>query len=124
MVAVGFALIASADTYAYLVTYPARVPPDKSLEAMQGRSMASLPAAIPSCRIVGNSWQNPYPDTLAMMAPDVPVTNFYNPSRALPVPGDPDHNLAFMFYNEQDYLPGVQEYYPGGAGPRNTPAGR
>jgi hypothetical protein len=113
VVAVGFALIAGADTYAYLVTYPARVPADHSLEAVQGRYAASLPPNT-IIRIVGNSWQNPYPDTLAMIAPEVPVTNFYNPSRALPLPGDPDHNLAFMFYNEREYLPVFQQYYPGG----------
>ncbi len=113
MVAVGLVLLAGTDAYAYLVTYPARVPPDKSLEAVQGRYLASVgPNTI--VRIVGNSWQTAYPDTVAMMAPTVPIANFFNPSRGLPLVGDPDHNLSFMFYNERDYLSVFQEYYPGG----------
>jgi hypothetical protein len=113
VVAVALATLAVADNYAYLATYPARVPPDKSLEALQGRYLASLPPQT-VVRIVGPSWQLVYPDTAAMMAPTVPVANFYNPSRALPVIGDPAHDLAFLFYDQRDYLPVVQEYYPGG----------
>jgi hypothetical protein len=38
-----------------------------------------------------------------------------NPSRELPLPGDPAHDLAFVFYNDQEpLLPVVQAYYPGG----------
>jgi hypothetical protein len=80
---------------------------------VQGRYLASLPPNT-IVRIVGNSWQTVYPDTAAMMAPDVPVANFFNPSRGLPLVGDPDHNQAFLFYNQRDYLSVVQEYYPGG----------
>jgi hypothetical protein len=112
-VAVGLVALAGANAYAYLGPYPARVPPDKSLEAVQGRYLASLPPNT-IVRIVGNSWQTVYPDTAAMMAPDLPVANFFNPSRGLPLVGDPDHNQAFLFYNQRDYLSVVQEYYPGG----------
>jgi hypothetical protein len=122
-VAVGLVALAGANAYAYLGPYPARVPPDKSLEAVQGRYLASLPPNT-IVRIVGNSWQTVYPDTAAMMAPNLPVANFFNPSRGLPLVGDPDHNQAFLFYNERDYLPVVQEYYPGGTvQPLRTPDG-
>src|SRR5206468_835321 len=45
----------------------------------------------------------------------VPAADFLNPSRELPLPGDMDHDLVFVFNNDQaEYLPIVQAYYPGG----------
>jgi 4-amino-4-deoxy-L-arabinose transferase-like glycosyltransferase len=104
----------AANAYAYLVQYPPRVPGDASLEAVQGRYLASVGTGT-YVRIVGNSWQHVYPDIHAMMAPDTHIDNFRNPSRELPLVADPDHDLAFLFYNDMyTYIPLVQSYYPGG----------
>ena len=50
-----------------------------------------------------------------MMAPDTPVTYLLNPSRQLPVVGDPERDLAFVVYNDMTaYLSVLREYYPDG----------
>jgi hypothetical protein len=64
---------------------------------------------------VGDSWQPYERDMAATLAPTVPAGDLLNPSRALPLVGDPAHDLVFVFYPDQAaYLPIVQEYYPGG----------
>ncbi len=122
MVAAGMLYLAAANAYTYLVTYPATVPP--SYEAAQGRFLASLG---PQARalFVGNSWYPYHQDISEVMAPNVPASDFLNPSRELPVPGDPSHDLVFVFYDDQtEYLPLVQSYYPGGSvRPLEAPGG-
>src|SRR5207302_5949833 len=56
-----------------------------------------------------------YPETAAAVAPHTPAANLLNPSRELPLPGDPDHDQVFLLYPEQwPILPVLQSYYPGG----------
>ncbi len=125
------ALMLGADlggnTYFYLVQYPARVPPDHSLEALQGRFLARLPANT-HMRIIGKTWvYSPHNRTIAeMMAlPGTGYSFLFSPSRELPLAGDPAHNLAFILYNDMySYLPVLQSYYPGGiSAQENTPDG-
>ncbi len=104
----------AANAHAYLVRYPARVPPDHSLDALQGRFLASVgPDA--RVRIVGLTWVPLRREIAEMMAPHAPVTYFFNPSRELPVVGDPERDLAFGVYDDMTaYLSVLREYYPDG----------
>jgi hypothetical protein len=103
-----------ANAYAYLVQYPSNIPADHALEALQGRFLAGLGPGE-RVRIVGTTWQKFYPDVAEMMAPQTRVSSFLNPSRELPLVGDPDHDQAFLFYDDMyAYLPVVRAYYPGG----------
>jgi hypothetical protein len=113
-VAGGMLALAAANGYMYLVTYPPTVPVPDSLIAAQGRFLAGLgPQA--QARFVGDSWQPYERDMAATLAPTMPAGDLLNPSRTLPLPGDPAHDLVFVFYPDQAaYLPVVQEYYPGG----------
>jgi|GEM_PF-1067179 len=111
VVAAGMLSLAVVNIYTYLVIYPTRVPP--SFEAAQGRLLESLG---PKDRVlfVGNSWQPFYTLIGEMMAPDVLAGDLLNPSRSLPL-ADGTHDLTFVFHNdEEQYLPLVQSYYPGG----------
>jgi hypothetical protein len=112
IVALGMAGLAAANAYSYLVVYPTRV--RVSFEAAQGRFLATL-TPHDRVRFVGNSWQPFYPMIGQMMAPSVPASDLLNPARSLPLVGDPDHDLVFIFDNDENqYLPLVQAYYPGG----------
>ncbi|HYO48729.1 MAG TPA: glycosyltransferase family 39 protein, partial [Chloroflexia bacterium] len=110
-VLVGIAMsgIALANGFYYLVAYPAQVPP--SFEAAQGRFMATLDAND-RVRFVGNSRQTFYREIRDMMAPHVEASDFLNPSRALPLVGDPSRDLVFVFNttDQAQYLPLVREY--------------
>jgi dolichyl-phosphate-mannose-protein mannosyltransferase len=113
-VAGGMVALAVAGGYMYLVTYPPAVPVPDSLIAAQGRFLAALGPQT-QARFVGDSWQPYERDMAATLAPTVPAGDLLNPSRALPLPGDPAHDLVFVFYPDQAvYLPVVREYYPGG----------
>jgi 4-amino-4-deoxy-L-arabinose transferase-like glycosyltransferase len=123
LVGVGMSGIALANGYYYLVAYPTQVPP--SFEAAQGRFLATLDAND-RVRFVGNSRQTFYPEIRDMMAPHVGASDFLNPSRALPLVGDPSRDLVFVFNtaDQAQYLSLVREYYPGGsAEPMQTPGG-
>ena len=122
LVGMGMLALALANGYMYLVTYPATVPP--SFEAAQGRYLATL-TPQDRVRFVGNSWKPYFADIRAMLAPTVPASDLLNPSRSLPLVGDPVHDLMFVFNNDEAaYLPLVQSYYPGGqAGHIATPGG-
>lgn len=121
-VAGGFALIAASNAYFYLAVYPTQVPP--AYEAAQGRFLATL-GPHDRVRFVGNSWQPFYPALGEMMAPTVTASDFINPSRELPLAADPAHDLIFVFNNDEvQYLPLIQQYYPGGKiGQIQTPGG-
>jgi 4-amino-4-deoxy-L-arabinose transferase-like glycosyltransferase len=111
-VAGGMALIAVGNAYFYLAIYPATVPP--SYEAAQGRFLATL-GPNDRVRFVGNSWQPFYPAIAEMVVPNVPASDFLNPSLELPLVPDAEHNLIFVFNeDETQYLPVIQYYYPGG----------
>jgi hypothetical protein len=111
-VAGGFALMAVSNTYFYMAIYPKGVPP--AYEAAQGRFLATL-GPSDRVRFVGNSWQPFYPALGGMMAPGVTVSELINPSRELPLAADPEHNLVFIFNNDEtQYIPLIREYYPGG----------
>jgi 4-amino-4-deoxy-L-arabinose transferase-like glycosyltransferase len=113
-VAGGLAALTVANGYHYLVVYPLEVNPAHSYEAVQGRFLAEVGAGT-RVRFVGASWRPFQPDVAALMAPTTPAGDLLNPGRELPVVGDPAHDLAFVFYNDQTlYLPLVQELYPGG----------
>ena len=102
------------NTYEYLVAYPPRVPPDRSLEALQGRYLASQ-GRDTRVFIVGPSWQPLKPEAAAMMAPNTPATDLWYPDRELPLVGDARLNLAFLVYNDvQTSMPVIERYYPGG----------
>jgi len=108
----GMALIAVGNAYFYLAIYPATVPP--SYEAAQGRFLATL-GLNDRVRFVGNSWQPFYPAIGEMMAPNVPASDFLNPSLELPLIERDENNLIFVFNeDETQYLPLVQYYYPSG----------
>jgi hypothetical protein len=114
VLAVALVADAGANLYSYLVVYPPRVPPDHSLEALQGRYLESA-GPTTRVRIAGPTWQPFNPEIAALMSPRTPAGDLINPSRELPLPGDPAHDLAFVFYNDQmPLLPVVQAYYPGG----------
>jgi 4-amino-4-deoxy-L-arabinose transferase-like glycosyltransferase len=124
-VLIGIAMsgMALANSYYYLAAYPAQVPP--SFEAAQGRFLATLDAND-RVRFVGNSRQTFYSEIRDMMAPQVEASDFLNLSRALPLVGDPSRDLLFVFNttDQAQYLPLVQEYYPGGREePMYTPGG-
>ncbi|MFL5732093.1 MAG: glycosyltransferase family 39 protein [Chloroflexia bacterium] len=123
VVGLGMAGLAAANAYDYLAVYPQRA--GLSFEAAQGRFLATL-TPRDRVRFVGNSWQPFYPSIGDMMAPGVPASDFLNPSRGLPLPGDPEHNLVFVFDNDEArYLPLVQSYYPGGVvGPLASRVGK
>jgi hypothetical protein len=111
-VAAGFALMAVSNAYFYLAIYPAGVPP--AYEAAQGRFLATL-GLSDRVLFVGNSWQPFYPALGQMMAPGVVANDFINPSRELPITANPDHDVIFIFNNDQtQYIPLIQEYYPDG----------
>ena len=123
LVGVAMSGLALANGYYYLVAYPAQVPP--SFEAAQGRFLATLDAND-RVRFVGNSRQTFYPEIRDMMAPHIEASDFLNPSRALPLVGDPSKDLVFVFNNadQAQYLPLVREYYPDGrVEPMQTPGG-
>jgi 4-amino-4-deoxy-L-arabinose transferase-like glycosyltransferase len=124
LIALGLAADGVANATAYLVTYPRQVRADQSLEAAQGRFLTAQ-SAHTRVRFVGNSWQSFNPTVAALLAPQVPASDFLNPSRELPLVGDPDHDLMFVFYNDHAfYLPLVADYYPGGVhGQIQTPDG-
>jgi 4-amino-4-deoxy-L-arabinose transferase-like glycosyltransferase len=114
MLAIALVADAGANLYSYLIVYPPRVPPDRSLEALQGRYLASIGDQA-RVRIAGVTWQPFNPEIAALLSPQTPAGDLLNPSRELPLPGDPAHDLAFVFYNDQEpLLPVVQAYYPGG----------
>ena len=123
IVAGGLVVLALANAYTYLVTYPPRVPP--SFPSAQGHLFATL-AARDRVRFVGHAWETYYTEIRAMMAPDLRVSVLLNPSRALPLAADdPGDDLLFVF--NPDMLPYVllfQHYYPGGRlDPLQTPGG-
>ncbi len=117
LIVVLMALDLGANAYAYLVQYPPLVPADHSLEGAQGRYVESVPPGT-HVRSVGYTWvwgnlDGPIDEMMA--SPGSLLSRFFNPSRELPVVEEPDHNMAFLFYNDMfDYLPLVQSYYPGG----------
>lgn len=115
---------AGANAYAYLVVYPLRVPPDYSLEALQGRYIESLPPAT-RMRVVGPSWQPYYGEVAQMIRPQLDGGYLANGARELPLVGDPTSPLAFLFYKDrQDAIPTIQSLYPGGVlAPVQTPDG-
>jgi hypothetical protein len=114
VVAGGLIWAGGANAYAYLATYPTQVPVESSMDTVQGRFIAAA-GAHARIRVVGTTWQPVRPDVAAMMNPQSPSTNFFNPSRELPVVGDPTRDQVFIFYNDElHYLPIVQYYYPGG----------
>jgi hypothetical protein len=103
-----------ANTYAYLVAYPPRVPPDRSLEALQGRYLASQ-GRDTRVFIVGPSWQPLKPEVAAMMAPTTAAKDLLHPNRELPLVGDARLNLAFLVYNDVPAsMPVIERHYPGG----------
>jgi hypothetical protein len=111
------ALDLGGNAYWYLVKYPPLVAPDHSLEAAQGRYAESVPPNT-HVRVVGNTWAwQPLdgPVDEMMSSPESNVSQFFNPSRELPIVGEMGRNLAFLFYNDMwGYVPLLQSYYPGG----------
>jgi 4-amino-4-deoxy-L-arabinose transferase-like glycosyltransferase len=111
-VAGGFALLAVSNAYFYLAVYPTGVPP--AYEAAQGRFLATLGPGD-RVRFVGNSWQPFYSALGEMLAPTVTANELINPSRELPLAADPEHDLVFIFNNDEThYIPLIQHYYPDG----------
>jgi len=104
----------AANGYCYLVRYPARVPADHSLDALQGHYAASV---APNTHVlaVGKSWVPVYAEMDRLVAPATPVTALLDPEKELPLSGESGHNLAFVFYNDMfRYVHTVRKIYPGG----------
>jgi len=105
---------ALANAQSYLIDYPAKVPPDHSLEALQGRFIEQVGPQT-QVYIVGPSWQSFNPEVAGMMGPQTPASELYNVDQVLPLTSGSDHDLAFVFFNDQfSSVPLVQAYYPGG----------
>src|SRR4029077_18655071 len=66
-----------------------------------------------------------FPAARNMLAPQVTASELLNPSRELPLPADPGHDLVFVFNNDEArYLLVIKGVYPGGqAGRIETPGG-
>jgi 4-amino-4-deoxy-L-arabinose transferase-like glycosyltransferase len=110
----GLAWDAGANIYSYLIDYPARVPPDHSLEAVQGRFLEQV-GPHTAVYIFGPSWQPLYPEVAALMGPHTLAANLLDPPHQLPLVGDPTRDLAFLFYNDQwGHIDSMRQYYPGG----------
>jgi len=122
IVVAGACAIAIANIYFYLALYPAGVP--AAFESAPARFMATLQPQD-HVYFVGNSSSIFYTSTQQMLAPQVTAGELLNPSMELPLPDDPDHNLVFIFNDDQArYLPIIQAAYPGGQiGTIQTPAG-
>lgn len=122
IVAAGAVAIAIANGYFYLVLYPPTVPP--AFESAQARYLATL-SAQDRVYFVGNSQTSYIPAARNMLAPQVTASELLNPSRELPLPADPNHDLVFVFNNDEArYLPVIEGVYPGGqAGRIETPGG-
>ena len=108
---------AVANTYAYVVSYPPKVPPDHSMEAVEGRFIQAAPPHT-HIWVVGSTWgwtSMSGPDAEMMAPPTVTVNQLFNPSRELPLPVDGRFNQSFLFYNDEyPYIPVLRNYYPGG----------
>lgn len=126
-VGLGALALGAANAYFYLVAYPPTVPP--SFESAQGRFLASLendPQRTPvRVRFVGDSWKIFSPEVGALLAPNIPASDFLNPSRELPLVSDGKRDEVFIFNEDEvQYLPVIEEYYPGGqVAPLQTPGG-
>ncbi|MGA7731547.1 MAG: glycosyltransferase family 39 protein, partial [Chloroflexia bacterium] len=114
--------LAVSNVLYYVLVYPARVPP--AFESAQGRLLESL-SETDRVRFVGNSWQGYYPEIGRLMAPHVRASDLYNPALSLPVVGETERDLTFVFNSDEtQYLPFVMSLYPGGTvAPMETAGG-
>jgi hypothetical protein len=122
LLAAGLCVLAVANLYWYVVTYPAQVPP--AFGPAVGRLLPSLPPDS-QVRLVGNV-SPPYSSEMGrMLAPGLAVSELLNPSLELPLPPNRGGELVFIFDEDHAaYLPVVQSYYPQGeARPLQTPGG-
>ncbi len=114
LLAAGILLAGALDVDFYFQYYQV-TRPEFEIRAAADRWAAALGPDY-RVRMVGRTWQPYDAEALSYLLPGQDGGTLYNPAAELPLPGQAGRGLAFAFFaDDEQYLPLVQDLYPGGA---------